>query len=380
MSEITEDLIDRFQARNNQHQHEKNEEKYFFASVLQAYWRSRLVRVVTKTQKKIWVAGDRVDALWKDESRKWKLATVQKYNQDIVKVTFDGYDDVKELPHRRVREPEPYKLVKKYLKSVEKKKIPWRPDTLPSSTKIARSLLSKLTEDNYEKIFPQFLELEMNDTLIDSMFERAVLETYFCPIYALLFSHFHQHFLTLCEEVVGESTRNELPMNTKKTVDFQEKLLNRVHKEFEIPKGNHQRRLGFFVFLGQLCIRDILHDDYIIQIIGELLPTFTVKTNTGGNGTDLSDGHELVPPVGTRRSGDEDTTEETTNNIEYACILLGAIGKKFDATVEGRAQMDIYTRTFQAWSMDKTKVPCMRIRFKILDLLEERLSGWHIKA
>eukprot|EP00210_Caulerpa_lentillifera_P005026 g4800.t1 len=185
--------------------------------------------------------------------------------------------------------------------------------------KTFKGLLNKLTPDNFEKMFEKFKEIEISDPktlrgLIDQIFDKALIETTFCPLYS-----------DLCKLLTTEMPEFE-EEGDKRRITFRRLLLNKCQAEYEkgdaaaraeknakdenatiseedrmeklaLAKKERFRSLGNMQFIGFLfkkgmltekiihnCILDLLREDEnpkpedieclckLVCTVGELLP------------------------------------------------------------------------------------------------------------
>jgi len=306
---------------------------------------------VSKTvmPRKVWAAGDRVEAKWKAESRAWKSAVVLRVETATVVVRFAGYSDEAAIPVDRVRLARPTKGSGRQRSTAQplqplRNPNAWQPssktDGSDDFTGQVKSLMSKLAPANFEVIATKLLALELDtpeklQVAVAQMFERACAETGFCQLYAAVFARCAEGFPTF---VNGDG----------RSVTFKRLLLNRAQDEFESVDTTTDRRrtLGFFVFLGALYEKNLLQEKVVLQCVRTLL---------GAAG------------------GREDGALHA-DAVEAAATLLRTVGKTLDA--KSTTALDSSFATLEQWARDKAKLPDTRMRFKLMDLLDERRAGW----
>eukprot|EP00166_Cyanidium_caldarium_P003476 ctg_3368.g477 len=242
----------------------------------------------------------------------------------------------------------------------------WRPRQTPESevdrkTKTVRSILNKLTMENFERLYQQILAVDIDDLetlkgVVREIFEKALLEPNFGAMYAELCAR-----LAVDMERHIESSDKFVEDGRQQT--FKRILLRNCQHEFEsdsspqIPEqaGAEEaeelaikaklRMLGNMVFIGHLYRNKLLSDKVIHSSCFATL-------------LELSD----------RPRPDEDA-------IECMCKLMTTVGEKLDASVpRSRELMDSYFERFAQMSR-RADLPA-RFRFMLQDLIDLRKSRW----
>lgn len=314
-------------------------------------------------------SGTKVLAKYSAESRSWKRATVVHAHADTPTITvrFEGYTDDTKLPRERVKLHEGKPSSKR-----QPKRAPLQPATqIPRATSptekvvaSARACLSKLSPDNFDKLAATIVELDVADSatlaaLVELMFERAISEQAFCPLYARLFARCAQALPPVADEEGHELT-------------FRMLLLRRAQNEFEsggldgegaLTSAERQRQLGATIFVGQLWLQGLLRAEIVHQCVRHVLDAAEAGHKAGPTGEPADTPSAL-------------STALHADAVEIACTLVRVIGPACDASGAGRVAIDEYVARMRAWANDKARLPQARLRFKVMDVLDDRAKGW----
>ena len=216
--------------------------------------------------------------------------------------------------------------------------------------KLAKGYLNKMTAATFEKLSEQYLQIALKDPallkkLIDQIFEQALSQPSFCPLYS-----------NLCAKMFNHATIK---------VQFTKELLGKCQEEFQKEESLPQeltgdelleyqfkakrRMLSNIKFIGELYKNKILVVAIIHACIRRLF-----KMEFPHN----SQGHTEQGQV------DEE-------QVEALCHLFTNIGASID-TPKSKSIIDGYFVQIQDL---KTKVP-PRLRFLLEDLEDLRRNNW----
>ncbi|GJD12820.1 Eukaryotic translation initiation factor isoform 4G-1 [Galdieria sulphuraria] len=247
-----------------------------------------------------------------------------------------------------------------------------------------RSILNKLTYEKFDRLYEQILDVKIDSPellrgIVSEIFDKALLEPNFGPMYAELCDRLSVSMQKMLDESADGGFRDE----SGKKVTFKSILLSNCQSEFqkfakcEAPLEKHQlaskdkeipidtneksdsnlfaeeeeerhkmkrRMIGNIKFIGELFKKDmiserVIRDDCIPRLLS------------------LS----LVP------NPDDD-------DLESLCKLLTSVGAKLDSHVENRPMLDQYFQALEKFRAT-VKLPS-RIRFMIMDLLDLRKNNW----
>ena len=253
-----------------------------------------------------------------------------------------------------------------------------------------RGILNKMTEETFDILSDQIISLRIISSsealqgVISCVFDKAVEEPHFCPMYA-----------RLCVKIVRmeaderkQAAINQgLPAPQHPTSVFRNLLLKRCQEEYSKKRAWSKERLEKLLKEksgdenAQLEIKGdddrkpedkghLTDDDFLliklkrrvlgnVHFIGELF-----KTNLLSNRIM----HECVQEL---LSNVENPEEE---EIESLCRLLHTVGYLID-TADAAESWQVYMSKMRQLSQSKTKLK-PRVRFMVDDVIEERMKGW----
>jgi hypothetical protein len=139
-------------------------------------------------------------------------------------------------------------------------------------------LLNKITENNFEKIYDKINSILKNDNIIDSMidkvFDKAIVQTGFCKLYAQICAKFCNNQE---EEVLSTSIKesllrkcNEMYIECLQEDDY-EKINTHNYEEFCKYMKNKKKLIGIFHFMGNLHKQKLASDKDISTYINLLV-------------------------------------------------------------------------------------------------------------
>lgn len=228
-----------------------------------------------------------------------------------------------------------------------------------------RSMLNKLTPQNFNSLITRFKELEINSEnrmvgVIKLIFQKAIDEPAFSVAYA-----------NLCKSLSNILTNTKMQSKEGKEFTFRSGLLNRCQEQFEKNRnddeilerkraeldgaGSADKRKELLLALEEL--EAVSKRKYLgnIRFIGEL---FKLKMLT----ENIMHGclFELL------KSHDEE-------KLECLCKLMKTIGKECDHK-QAKPRMDQYFNQMQ--KIVEQKKTCSRVRFMLQDIIELRKNNW----
>ena len=285
--------------------------------------------------------------------KKWSNEWNVSANYENDEVSYKKFETVLKPV---VNEPEPrYRSEQNQTEQnqTEKNSSSWKPKRIDGPTsqtkegrietdiKLAKGYLNKMTAATFEKLSEQYLKIALKDPallkrLIDQIFEQALSQPSFCPLYSNLCGKMFNHVtikVQFTKELLGKC-QEEFQKDSVCTELMGDELMEYQFKA-------KRRMLGNIKFIGELYKNKILVVAIIHACIRRLFKM------------ELTDNHP-----------DEE-------QVEALCQLFTNIGVSID-TPKSKSIIDNYFVQIQDL---KTKVP-PRLRFLLEDLEDLRSNNW----
>ncbi|ACO62164.1 predicted protein, partial [Micromonas commoda] len=246
-----------------------------------------------------------------------------------------------------------------------------------------KSILNKLTPQNFEKLLEQVLAEGIDEAqtligLIGQLFDKALTEPTFAELYAMMCQQLSNRFLAENIEFVDPDCDPDAEGGPR-MINFKRVLLNKCQEEFEkgdsaikaeekeegeVPakpktpeelelderrkiqqredrmRQARRRMLGNIRFIGELFKKEMLTARIMHTCIMKLLNE--------------------------KKNPDEE-------DVEALCKLMATIGRLIDRP-DAKSHMDAYFKRIQGLSVNKSI--SSRHRFMCQDIMEMRSKGW----
>lgn len=302
--------------------------------------------------------GKRSDSDWRDKDQEYEATNYQTARQQEPQHSY------RQQEPQYAKQPEPAAAAGP-APAIVRASNPWsaRSGAVSEKDKVLRTvkgILNKLTPEKFELLLGQLLNAGIDSAeilkgVISLVFDKAVLEPTFCPMYAELCVHL--------SKALPEFPSDE---DEGKPVTFRRILLNSCQEEFEgaanmraeIQKMTKaEDEVERFEKEKLLKLRTLGN----IRLIGELFKLKVIP-------------EKIVHYCVQMLLGPDSKTTPAEENLEALCQLFLTVGKELDESAKSGKASDIYFSQLKDFSKN-SRLPA-RIRFMIQNAIDTRGNKW----